>query len=529
MGVTLITGASSGMGYSLARRLAHTGERMVLVSRRYEALAALAAEIEAEGGRAWPISCDVTDLGQVRAVVGEAELRAGPVTRLVAHAGGGEPTFVEAFDATGVEYAMRLNLMGVANCVDAVLPGMLARGEGHLVATGSLAGRLAMPTAAAYGAAKAGVAHLMDSLRIDLRGSGIDVTLLEPGFVNSRDKPATKRGRPFRVGREAAVTRMSRAILARRRRCAFPWPLVAMGMALRCLPAGLRDSLLAGKGRTRKASRQAPSSANEGEQDYRGVQNMAEATAATRPKRRLAKKLGKKLFRGSLLRFLSKQSTIPDEPVLDNDLFPWARELQAEWPAIREELDQLMQQRDRLPDFQEISPDQYRISPDSQWKTFMFYGFGERVDFGCSMCPRTAQALDRIPNLTTAFFSILAPGKHVPRHRGVTKGLVRAHLGLRVPGEADKCLMEVGGQPCVWREGELFFFDDTYPHEVWNNTDEPRAVLLLDVERPMRLPGRLVSRSMLWVLRRTGYFKDAMRNQRAWEKRFRAQQASENV
>lgn len=256
---------------------------------------------------------------------------------------------------------------------------------------------------------------------------------------------------------------------------------------------------------------------------------MAETTAEAEPRRKLTKKLGKKLFRGTLLRFLSRQSTIPDQPVLDNDLFPWAQELQAQWPAIREELDQLMAQRDRLPNFQEISPDQYRISPDAQWKTFLFYGFGERIDFGCSMCPRTAEALDRIPNLSTAFFSILAPGKHVPRHRGVTKGLVRAHLGLRVPSEPDDCLMQVGDHNCIWREGELFFFDDTYPHEVWNNTSESRAVLLIDVERPMRLPGRLVSRAMLWVLRRTGYFKDAMHNQREWEKRFRAQQGTPEV
>lgn len=114
---------------------------------------------------------------------------------------------------------------------------------------------------------------------------------------------------------------------------------------------------------------------------------MADAPTDGTPRRKLTKKLGKKLFRGGLQRFLSRQSTIPDKPVLDNEYFGWAEDFRARWPAIREELDELLEQRDRLPNFQEISPDQTRISPDSQWKTFMLYGFGKRVDFGCQTCP----------------------------------------------------------------------------------------------------------------------------------------------
>ena len=238
-------------------------------------------------------------------------------------------------------------------------------------------------------------------------------------------------------------------------------------------------------------------------------------------RRKLVKRFGKKLFRGTLLEFLSQQSRIPDEPVLDNDLFPWAEALRAQWPVIREELDKLLEDRAALPSFQDISPDQARISTDERWKTFMLYGFGKRMDFGCQMCPQTAAALERVPHLSTAFFSILGPGKHIPRHRGVTKGLVRCHLGLRVPESPERCLIEVDDVPCQWREGEMFFFDDTYPHEVWNETDGERAVLLFDIERPMGVMGRAVSRAMLAVLRRTAYFKDAMRNQRAWEQRYR--------
>lgn len=238
-------------------------------------------------------------------------------------------------------------------------------------------------------------------------------------------------------------------------------------------------------------------------------------------RRHLVKRAGKKLFRGTLLEFLSKQSRIPDEPVIDNAYFPWSERLREQWPVIRDELETLLEHRAALPSFQEISPDQYRISTDDRWKTFMLYAFGERMEFGCEMCPQTAKALAEIPDLTTAFFSVLGPGKHIPRHRGVTKGLVRCHLGLRVPKGPGRCLIEVGGVPCEWKEGELFFFDDTYKHEVWNETKEERAVLLFDIERPMGFMGRRVSRLMLAALKRTAYYKDAIRNQRAWEKRYR--------
>ncbi|WP_423821389.1 aspartyl/asparaginyl beta-hydroxylase domain-containing protein [Salinisphaera sp. SPP-AMP-43] len=248
----------------------------------------------------------------------------------------------------------------------------------------------------------------------------------------------------------------------------------------------------------------------------------AESAGPSGFRRKTVKRFGKKLFRGTLMDFLSAQSKIPDQPVLDNALFPWAETVRAEWPTMRDELDDLLERRNQLPSFQEISPDQSRISTDDQWKTFMLYAFGTRMDFGCSLCPRTAAMLDSIPGLSNAFFSILGPGKHIPRHRGVTKGLVRCHIGLRVPNSPEPCLIQVDDVDCHWEEGGMFFFDDTYPHEVWNQTDEQRAVLLFDIERPMGMPGKVVSRAMIAALKRTAYFRDALANQRAWEERYRA-------
>lgn len=254
MGTTFLTGASSGIGRSLARRLAAAGERVALVARRMELLESLAAEIEGSGGRALAIRCDVTDREQVRAAVREAESALGPLDRLIANAGAAEVTRVAAFDAEHVERQLRLNVLGAVYGIEAVLPGMLARRSGHLVAVSSLAGYRGVPGAAAYSASKAALSNLMESLRVDLRGSGVAVTLIVPGFVRTKpSQKAKKKNRPFRMGVEPASERIHRAIEARVAVCAFPLPLVALAWLGRALPAGLYDRVLAGRGP--KASR----------------------------------------------------------------------------------------------------------------------------------------------------------------------------------------------------------------------------------------------------------------------------------
>lgn len=236
-------------------------------------------------------------------------------------------------------------------------------------------------------------------------------------------------------------------------------------------------------------------------------------------RRAFVKENGRRVLFG-LTGYLGHQSEIPNDPVLDPALFSWAEPLRREWRSIRAELDALLRRRDELPRFQDISPDQMRISPDDLWRTFVFCGFGHRFALARELCPDTSRLLDGVPRLENAFFSILAPGKHVPTHRGVTKGMVRSHLALKVPADAERCTMRVGDERCVWREGELLFFDDTYPHSVANDTTEERAVLLFDFERPMTRRGRAVSRALLTGLRRTAYFKDGLRNQASWERRF---------
>ncbi len=257
MAVTLITGASSGIGYSLARRMAAAGDAVAVLARRGERLGALVEEIERAGGRALAVTCDVTDRAGVLAAVRDVEAELGPIDRLVANAGGGKPTFVDGFSAEQIERTLALNVVGVANCIEAVLPGMLARGAGHLIATSSLAAYRGLPTGAAYSAAKAALTALMESLRLDLRGRGVDVTVVFPGPV--RLKAASKKSRLVSMDVERAAERIHRAILRRKPLSAFPLHVSLIASLGRWLPVAVYDRLLAGRGRKPKESERSAS------------------------------------------------------------------------------------------------------------------------------------------------------------------------------------------------------------------------------------------------------------------------------
>jgi short-subunit dehydrogenase len=240
-GVTIITGASEGIGRSLAVALARRGEAVALLARRKPLLDEAVVEIMRDGGRAVAIACDVTDRAAVQAATAEVEQSFGPIARVIANAGGGKPAAGSKLDAAAVDATMRLNYLGTVHIVEAALPFMLKRGQGHLVFMSSLAALLGLPGAAGYSAAKAAVAKFAESLQIDLAPSGIDVTLLYPGFV---DKGNKKKRKPLAMPLPLMTERTVKAILARRVCYIYPMSLrMALGL-VRCLPAGLRVALL---------------------------------------------------------------------------------------------------------------------------------------------------------------------------------------------------------------------------------------------------------------------------------------------
>lgn len=128
-----------------------------------------------------------------------------------------------------------------------------------------------------------------------------------------------------------------------------------------------------------------------------------------------------------------KQSKVGNLAVYDNATFPWATEIEREWPTIRMELEHVLLRQSELPGFHEISTDVATITQDMGWKTFFFCGYGARADANIAQCPETWRIVNKIPGLITAMFSILEPGKHVPHHRGPYNGVLRLHLGLIIP------------------------------------------------------------------------------------------------
>jgi beta-hydroxylase len=212
---------------------------------------------------------------------------------------------------------------------------------------------------------------------------------------------------------------------------------------------------------------------------------------------------------------IARASRVGNDPVLEPGQFSWIAALEREWPEIRREVMTLIGSGAAIPPIAEVSPDNGRIAPGDGWRSFFLWGYGYKAEANCRACPVTSAAVEKIPGLNTAMISILAPGTHIPRHRGVTKAILVAHLPLSVPKEVG-CRMQVADQDVAWREGKTLVFDDTYPHEVWNDTNEPRVLLLIQFRRPLAPVGRLIGEMFLFLIRRSPYVKEARRNVARW-------------
>lgn len=227
---------------------------------------------------------------------------------------------------------------------------------------------------------------------------------------------------------------------------------------------------------------------------------------------------GKALW--TLEKLIAKTSKVDNTPFFEADLFEWARDLEANHTFIQREVEAILENLDQVPSFQQISEDQKSITKDDKWKTYFLYGFGYKAEQNCARCPVTTQLIEDIPGMKTAFFSILAPGKHIPEHRGLYKGFIRYHFGVKIPQPNTQCGIKVDGETRHWKEGESLIFDDTYPHEAWNNLDEVRVVLFMDILRPLRFPGSVLNDVILSLIKRSSYIQDAKKNQELWEGRY---------
>lgn len=238
-------------------------------------------------------------------------------------------------------------------------------------------------------------------------------------------------------------------------------------------------------------------------------------------RRKKVKKFGKRLIR-RLRGFLAEQSLVSNDPVLDPAQFAFLKPFEDHWQEIHAELAKILEYKESVPAFEEVSSDQKRIAKGQQWRTFILFGFGDKLERNCAHAPLTTRLLEQVPTLQTAWFSILEPGYHITAHKGVTKGILRAHLGLVVPDDRENCWMRVDDKKCVWEPGKLLVFDDTYDHEVRNDTPQQRVVLLFDFVRPMRFWGRALNWVFIQGLKLTAYYQEPKARLKGFEEQFEA-------
>jgi short-subunit dehydrogenase len=241
--VVLITGASSGIGRSLAVELGKRGASIGLVARRAQSLSEVAREVEAAGGHAHALPADVTDAKAVRASADELRTQFGAIDVLVANAGVGLLTDDYARLGEQVAETLEINLIGAANSASAVLPEMIARGSGQIVAISSLASYRGLPKSGAYCASKAAMNALFESLRLDLKGTGVDISIIKPGFIKTPLTAGREAKMPFLLELDDATRKILRAIEARRTSYAFPWQLASIARLGRLMPDRLYDRI----------------------------------------------------------------------------------------------------------------------------------------------------------------------------------------------------------------------------------------------------------------------------------------------
>lgn len=238
--IAWITGASSGIGKALAERLLRDGYRVAVSARSADALAELASSHPGKIG-VYPL--DVTDAAAVKQVFAAVEGEMGPVDLAVFAAGSYTRDYAKDFDSARTRQMFELNVLGTASCLETVIPAMTARRSGHIAVVASVSGYVGLPGAATYGATKAALNVMCEALYPELERSGVKITIINPGFV---DTPLTKKNdfpMPFLVSSEEAADTIAKGLAKGKFEIIFPWKMAIAIRFLHALPHSLRFAL----------------------------------------------------------------------------------------------------------------------------------------------------------------------------------------------------------------------------------------------------------------------------------------------
>lgn len=227
-----ITGASSGIGRELAVSLARAGVKVAASARSAEKLESLAA-MQA-GITAHPL--DVTNPQDVAAEAENIFEQLGDIDLAILNAGTWHPAEAADIDGEKSAQSMAVNYLGVVYCIEALLPRMRRRGQGHIAMTGSVAGYRGLPKSCHYGPTKAALNNLAETLGIELKRDGIDITIINPGFVDTPMTEVNDFPMPFMISAEDAASRILKRLPRKPFEIAFPWQLVRQLKLAQLLP-----------------------------------------------------------------------------------------------------------------------------------------------------------------------------------------------------------------------------------------------------------------------------------------------------
>ncbi|KPF44461.1 SDR family oxidoreductase [Rhizobium sp. AAP43] len=238
--IAWITGASSGIGKALAERLARGGYKVAISARSAEALDEIAGSFP---GKIHAFPLDVTDPPSVDRVRLEIEAQLGQIDLAVFAAGSYTRDYASDFSAARTKQMFDLNVIGTASCLETIMPSMIARKAGHIAVIASVSGYVGLPGAASYGATKAALNALCESLYPELDQHGVKITIINPGFI---DTPLTKKNdfpMPFLISAEEAAEIIVAGLGSGRFEIIFPWKMALAVRFLHALPHALRFAL----------------------------------------------------------------------------------------------------------------------------------------------------------------------------------------------------------------------------------------------------------------------------------------------
>lgn len=232
--VAWVTGAGKGIGRALSKRLAEEGWTVAVSARTADDLSSLAAECAPGRIHAYPL--DVTDPWLTEAAFKLLESQLGLPALTVLNAGTHTPLPAEEFAIAPFRRLVETNLMGPVNGLAQIIPRFIERGGGHIAVVASVAGYRGLPTAAAYGATKAGIINMCEALKPELDRHGVRLTLINPGFVETPLTDKNEFPMPFLISVDAAVDHIMRGLDSKSFEIAFPWRFAFLMKLLRILP-----------------------------------------------------------------------------------------------------------------------------------------------------------------------------------------------------------------------------------------------------------------------------------------------------